>query len=622
MLKNRQRLNLLLTRKAVFVGLAISLLVGGVKISLLLDKKIDEINNSASRLIQAVAEPAGQAAYAVDPILAEKAVAGLFNSLYISSVELVDDFGTVLAKHTRQEAFETSYWIELVGSSWRETYEVPLYAHGTPVGRLVIHMNSRRVSRDLRSLVASELLGSLVLFIFMAGALALVFYTTLTRPLVLVSRALLGINPDNPEPQTVSAPRGHQGDEIGSLVASINALLGRIAKDVLHLKDAKKQAEDANRTKSGFLANMSHEIRTPLNGVLGMLQLLQTTGLDREQKEYVQNAIQSSMRLTRLLSDILDLSMVEAGKLGIQDETFDLAETMRQVSELFLPSSMQSGVAFHLRIPGNLPGQVVGDSRRLQQVLTNLVGNAFKFTPSGSVSLEAYPLSESDSGQQRILFSVADTGIGIPDERLGELFKPFTQINEGFTRQYQGAGLGLSICKRLVTLMGGTISVVSEVEAGTTVHLCIPFGRPGGAALEPGMTKRQERPANTPCKILLAEDDPVSTFAATKQLEKEGCEVTAVGDGQQAIEALRQGSFDVVLMDVQMPVRDGVDAARAIRRGEAGKNNTGIPIIALTAYAMNGEKEIFLLAGMDGYLAKPVDMQTLMAELGRILGTA
>jgi len=385
------------------------------------------------------------------------------------------------------------------------------------------------------------------------------------------------------------------------------------------LTAAKEQAETANRAKSEFLANMSHEIRTPLNGIRGMLQLMQTTALDEEQKTYVAEALQASKRLTRLLSDILDLSLVEAGRLNINAETFDLADVFSHVCELFKPVSRESGVALSCTVSPDIPKLVVGDEARLHQVISNLVGNAFKFTDSGNITLEAHPLSARSPDQVRVLFSVEDTGIGIPEDKLEMMFNPFTQASEGYTRDYQGAGLGLSICKRLVNLMGGHIAVASESGKGTAIHFCITFGLPDPQRLKPLPGESGEKTTPPRTRVLLAEDDRVNSLSAQRLLGKIGYEVVAVGDGEQAVDALRRDDFDLVLMDVRMPVMDGVEATKAIRSGDAGKDKTGIPIIALTAYAMKEDREEFLQAGMDGYVAKPVEIGELQEVLTTIL---
>lgn len=383
---------------------------------------------------------------------------------------------------------------------------------------------------------------------------------------------------------------------------------------------AKEQAEAANRSKSEFLANMSHELRTPLNGIMGMLQLMEATPLDEEQRDYARAALESSRRLTRLLSDILDLSRIEAGKMELYMEPFDLRETLHSMELLFRPSASQSGNLLEFRVSEEFPSRLMGDVVRLQQVISNLVGNALKFTKGGSVTVEAYPLPAIKPHEYRVLFSIADTGMGIPDDKQNVLFQPFTQVDGSMARQHQGAGLGLSICKRLVALMGGSISIASEPGTGTTVHFCVTLGRADGAVPLPDVPEPAEATLpERPLRILLAEDDRVNRSLVIKLMEKHGHAVTAVEDGQQAVRALAAEAFDVLLMDVQMPVMDGVQATRAIRDGAAGKERKNVPIVALTAHAMSGDRERLIQAGADEYLAKPFDVDTLLRVLRRSL---
>ncbi len=392
--------------------------------------------------------------------------------------------------------------------------------------------------------------------------------------------------------------------------------------DQLKIEHERNKAQSANSTKSEFLASMSHEIRTPLNGVLGMLQLMQTTNLDMEQKQFLLTAIQASKRLNMVLSDILDLSRIEAGKLTIQAKPFILIETVKQMSDLFQIAAKRAGVELNYYIDPHIPTQVIGDSARLQQILNNMVGNALKFTNVGSIMVEAYPLPAQPSDQCRVLFTVSDTGMGIPDDEVETLFETFTQVNEGRTRKQEGVGLGLAICKRLVELMGGNLAVETEFRVGTTFYFCITFGLADPANVQSQAKVEQEEIALESLKILLAEDEKINRIVAQRLLERAGCKVTAVGDGQQVLDALRQDSFDVVLMDVQMPVMNGVEATKAIRRGKVGEHNKQIPIVALTAYAMAGDRETFLDAGMDDYAAKPVEVKTLRTILSKVIREA
>lgn len=384
------------------------------------------------------------------------------------------------------------------------------------------------------------------------------------------------------------------------------------------LRGAKMMAENANQAKSDFLANMSHELRTPLNGVLGMLQLIKTTTLDKEQGEYAEMAIQSGRRLTRLLTDILDLSRIEAGMMVIQFEPLNLKELLKAEESLFLPVVQQSGVELRCQIDPRIPNQLLGDATRLQQVLTNLIGNAFKFIESGHVLVEAYPLPPRLPSEYRILFMVSDTGPGIPDDKLDMIFTPFVQVSQGFGRTHQGAGLGLSICKHLIELMGGNISFDTRVGGGTTVYFCVSFklSEPNDFVFLPAA--ESELSLKSGLRILLAEDDSINRLAAIGQLENMGCKVTGAEDGQQVIDLLRKQEFDLVLMDVQMPILNGVDATRAIRSGEAGPDRAGISIIALTAYTMAGDREKLIDLGMDDYVAKPVEMDALIKAIIKV----
>lgn len=384
------------------------------------------------------------------------------------------------------------------------------------------------------------------------------------------------------------------------------------------LKAAKETAEKANAIKSEFLANMSHEIRTPLNGILGMLQLLQTTSIDEEQRHYCTLAIQAGNRLTNLLSDILDVTKDDAGKMQIQKNLFDLNESIKQVVDLFLPISLQKGIELKTNFNFYNSKYVIGDSIRVQQILTNLIGNAFKFTTSGYVSLEAYPICNIYTQHHRILFIISDTGCGISDENLDKLFRPFSQVNHGYTRQHQGAGLGLEICKRLAHLMKGNISVVSEPGLGSKFYVSIPFQivdlEDQNLYLDTKITNK----CSLNNRVLLVEDDDVNLIFLTKFLEKSGFIVSTANNGKDALSQIFESDFDLILMDIQMPVMNGLEATREIRNNPIFKHKSKIPIVAITAFAMPNDEQQFYLAGVDAYISKPFNVDDLHKVIGKL----
>ncbi|MGD9818294.1 MAG: PAS domain S-box protein [Desulfomonilaceae bacterium] len=389
------------------------------------------------------------------------------------------------------------------------------------------------------------------------------------------------------------------------------------------LIQAKEEAERANKAKSEFLANMSHEIRTPLNGIIGMLQLLKMSSQDEEQQEFTDNALLSGKRLTRLLSDILDISAVEAGKLSLNVHAFNPKDLLNSVETLLSLGAKEKGVDLRFHSDPTMPDIMNGDETRLRQILFNLVGNGLKFTTKGYVSVNASLLKTGESSFSRLLFVISDTGPGLDDQQISTAFEMFGQVSQGYTRTHQGAGLGLPIVKRLTDLMGGTISVDSTAGEGTTFYVSIPI--PDALDEVPNASEIEITGHETVAvksfvasrrqRILLAEDELTNSFAAAQMLKRKGYDVVTVANGALTIEALQKSCFDVILMDIQMPVMDGIEATKKIREGEAGDKKKNIPIIAMTAYAMDGDRERFLEAGMNGYVAKPVDMEQLESIL-------
>lgn len=432
-------------------------------------------------------------------------------------------------------------------------------------------------------------------------------------------------------------------DEIGGVIDAFNGMLEEIerrdgqltlhrqeleeevesrTKDLIRtneeLRFAKDKAEEGARLKSEFLANMSHEIRTPMNGIVGMLEAIRGSEATPELREAHEIIRVSAESLVTIVNDILDFSKLEAGKLELDCTAFDLRAHVGQIVRMLQARAQEKGLALELAVAADVPRIVVADPVRLGQVLTNLLGNAVKFTGRGSVTLRAQLLQGADTWA-RIRFAVEDTGIGIPAEKLDLIFQAFVQADGSHTRKYGGTGLGLSISDQLVRLMGSSIKVRSEADQGSAfwfdVTLPVEEGA-GGRTVSAGGASNSSLAA---ARILVAEDNAINQKVIRRLLEQSGHCVEIVADGRQAVDAVRARSYDLALIDVQMPVMDGFEASAAIRQIEQQQGWRRIPIIALTAYAMKGDRERCLKAGMDDYVSKPIRKADLDASIRRAI---
>lgn len=774
-----KRLSYRLTRNTVVVALLLGIVLSLIQVMMDYLNQTSSLDHEIRALITITQAPASQIAYNLDTPLAEDLLEGLLKhpAIVKAQVRINDDH--ILASRDRALAASPYRWLSDLLFNPSRSYQQSLMVPQLPnisVGSIEIMVDTYPAGGAFLNRAAVTLFGGFVRSLVLSTILLLLYYFMLTKPLVKVSRAISLVDPDAPEKVRLPVPRGHEEDEIGWLVKATNQHLNVIERSLEQLKIAetrlksyseeleeqvrartqelfeknqqlehsnaelhlaKEEAVRREQARANFLANMSHEIRTPLNGIMGMISLTLDEPLTELQREQLNLAYGSSIALLDLLNDILDIAKVEAGKLTLEQISFNLRKMVEDVAALLAQSPQARQVVLHTDIQPDFPERVKGDPTRIRQIINNLTGNALKFTEEGMVVIRLY-LDET----RHVIIEVQDTGIGIPEDRLETIFAPFSQGQAETTRKYGGTGLGLTLCRQLATAMRGQIEVSSVLGQGSTFRTRLPLEldtstpspdiparlrdfdylllhRPNNQTflslerqlrhwgLEPrrqpydSLTEIQLQdrsfkratvlfmdsrallpflhhlpepdlllpvlvssrrvaseikaldvahhcqflgspmsrdallstlrriigqsdkslycppppPANPRLnqpRILLVEDNRVNQMVATAMLEKIGCRVSLANNGQEAIQKLEQDRFELILMDCQMPIMDGFEATRRIR-GQSRFQH--LPIIAMTANVMREDQDQCLNAGMNDFLTKPYDRETLAAML-------
>jgi signal transduction histidine kinase/ActR/RegA family two-component response regulator len=513
----------------------------------------------------------------------------------------------------------------------------PVAFDGSTVGWVFVSASTEELSR-------ARTAGAMVVAVILVVAGCVVWL--LVRPLLrIVAQPIVDLARSAQQVATrrdfTARVRRTAAGDVGALVDQYNAMLEELARQDLELRrhaesleesvasrtadlrranqaleSARDRAEEASRAKSRFLANMSHELRTPMNGILGMTEIALDLSLAREPRECLQTIRTSATGLLHVINDVLDFSRLDAGTMRLDAQPLHVRSLVEQAVALVSVQARRKGLALEVEIESRVPATVVGDAGRIRQVLINLLGNAVKFTDVGRVAVR---VSRAQDGDRPMLaFSVTDTGAGIAPEQQARIFEPFWQADDTFSRRHEGLGLGLSISLNLARLLGGSIHVASEFGRGSTFTLLVQL-----LEAEQAVPDRQPAPLlasrGTCYRVLVAEDNPVNQLVTRRLLRKRGHTPVVVANGREAVERLEQEAFDLVLMDVQMPEMDGLEATRAIRARERARGGH-VPIVALTAHALDADRQRCLESGMDGYLSKPFTADALESELRRVLG--
>ncbi|MDR1572282.1 MAG: response regulator [Clostridiales Family XIII bacterium] len=490
----------------------------------------------------------------------------------------------------------------------------PVERNGRVIGYIWANELTTEIEKQFQNITSGVLALTCAAYVISVIAAIALFRRTM-RDIGQIVRGVRGMRTD------LTKPIERTGGDLGEVVDSINAM----AADILKAGEERKAlilAEAANQAQKDFLARMSHEIRTPMNGVIGMTMLAKNASSEERRLEYIDKIHLSASLLLGIINDILDFSKIEAGRMDIEDAPFSIGDIVENVRDLIQPRVDEKGLALDIAVDGSVPAMLRGDGLRLSQILLNLMGNAVKFTMRGSIGLDmrAEPLPD---GMLRLCCAVSDTGIGMDRDQLENVLKPFTQADSSTARKFGGTGLGLSISKALVELMGGEMEVSSEPGEGSEFSFSVILGRHEGEASAEGAPDGEAAALRYDGRrLLVVEDNEINQVIAETLLSEMGFEVDLAENGQKAIESFQSGGYDLIFMDIRMPVMDGIEATENIRRLESeGAGGGGrVPIIAMTANAMREDRELSDAAGMDGHISKPISLAELRSELHRFLG--
>lgn len=547
------------------------------------------------------------------PSEAERVLNTLVADEDILVARIFDSNNNLFAQYSKDEELKNSY---LNFYAKKDTFAFvregllisrPIVLDNEKIGTVYLHTSleiyAQRVNNFIKIFIII-ILGSLLLTLFLSSSMQ----NILTKPIIDLTKTMKAVSIK--KDYDIKIQERKSKDEVGQLIHVFNTMIAQIKKQNINLTEAKEQAETSAKIKEQFLANMSHEIRTPMNGILGMAKLLKNTDLDNEQIGFLDNIITSADNLLVIINDILDFSKIEAGKLELEHINFDLYELLHKLEDIFKINAIRKNLDFVFEMDNELPKYLIGDPTRLNQILINLLGNAVKFTEKGRIEL-IIKVIQQNKKEACIQFLVKDTGIGIPKNKLIDIFSSFSQASSDMTRKYGGTGLGLTISKQLTQLQMGTLRVESKENEGSSFFLRLTFklGKIESKKEKEQYTTIKDGKKAGEIKILLAEDNEINQIFVRKILEKQ-FDIQIVDNGELVIKKLHNYDFDLILMDLHMPIKNGYETTTEIRKFSDNKKKN-IPIIALTAAAIKGEKEKCLVAGMNDYLSKPFDPQDL-----------